>query len=84
MQYKGHLIKSLKTNINDERLYRKKILNNNDNSMIQKRSESLGDHDPDNISQIHHTKNNSFTYNTTLYKQYRNNMSGSKPKNGNH
>jgi hypothetical protein len=81
MQYKGHLIKSLKTNIHDERLYRKKILSNNDNSMIQKRSESLGDHDPDTIAPIQN-KNNSFTYNTTLYKQYRNNISSGKVKHG--
>jgi hypothetical protein len=45
--------------------------------MLQKRSESLGDHDPETIS---HKKNNSFAYNTNLYKQYRQNIS--KTKNG--
>jgi hypothetical protein len=77
LQCRGNLIKSLKTNINEEKLYRKKILNN-DNSMLQKRSESLGDHDPDVVA---HKKNNSFAYNTNLYKQYRNNISN-KTKNG--
>jgi hypothetical protein len=79
LQCRGNLIKSLKTNINEEKLYRKKILNN-DNSMLQKRSESLGDHDPEVVA---HKKNNSFAYNTNLYKQYRNNISN-KTKNGKH
>jgi hypothetical protein len=81
MQYKGNLIKSLKSNITDERLYRKKILNN-DNSMLVKRSESL-DHTADHemaASPIPN-KNNSFAYNSNLYKQYRSNISG-KQKNG--
>ena len=68
IQYKGNLIKSLKNNC-DDRFFRKKSLNDN---TVQKRNESL------ELDIEAHKKNNSFAYNSNVYKQYRNNSSGKK------
>jgi hypothetical protein len=66
-QYKGNLIKSMKNNL-DDRMYKKKSYAD---MLLPKRNESLD-------IEADHKKNNSFAYNSNLYKQYRAHSVGRK------
>jgi hypothetical protein len=71
-QHKGNLIKSMKNNLDNDRMYKKK---NYADMLLPKRNESLD-------LETEPKKNNSFAYNSNVYKQYRAHSVGKK--NGNY
>lgn len=83
MQYKDKLIKSLKTNIGEDRMMRKRILVNEDrdrNTNTRKNESVDAEYDTlHNVSTTKHKNNNSFVYNkSNMYSQFKTNVERKK------